>query len=523
MDIIAIILTPLLYTNIIKYFLSIYQQQYYKSSRYIQCLIKNINKKELFKKSVLIIGYALLSLCFIYFFKAPTYLIFLYTLIALMLLSTQKDYIIPLKYTARIKRSFLVHYFVMYILLLFVYLRYNQSNYMYLLYNIILLSLTFLFTMFVMIILHPIEQHIRNKYALKAKLALLENKKLTTIGITGSYGKTSTKNILNKLLASKYNVLSTPKSYNTPMGISNCINNEKMYLYDFFIAEMGIDEAKGMDRLLNIVSPSIAIITSIGPMHLKTFKNMKRLIDEKMKLALSIPEDGFVIINNDNEYIRNYDKSKIKGKIITIGFHNDADVMAHNINFDNYKYSFDVSYKDDLYHLELPLVGEHNVTNALLAIATSIILGVEKEKIIEACSTAKSIPHRLEVQRRDTHLIIDDSYNSNFEGFSNALDVLSKYKEKRILITPGLIELGKYNKEYNSKIAEKIVTCCDEIILVKNKSSQYIKQRINKMSINFPVIEVDSFFEANKYICREYNNKEVVVLIENDLPDNFLN
>jgi len=240
-------------------------------------------------------------------------------------------------------------------------------------------------------------------------------------------------------------------------------------------------------------------------------------------LATSIPEDGYVILNNDNEYIKNYNKSDIKGKIITVGIKNESDIMASNIVYDNYRYHFDVSFKEEKFKVELPLVGEHNINNALLSIAVALCLGVEKEKIIEACSSIKPIPHRLEVQRRNNHLIIDDSYNSNFEGFSNALNVLSKYKEKRILITPGMIELGKFNKEYNSKIAESIIESCDEVILIKNKSSQYIKKRINELSISFPIIEVDSFFDANRYISKEYPTENIVVLIENDLPDNFLN
>ena len=523
MDVIALLFTPLIYTNLIKYFLSIYQQQYYKTNRYIQCLIKNIDKKVLFSKSIIIVGYFILSICFIYFFKVPIYLIFLYNVIALMLLSTQKDYIVPLKYTSRIKRSFISIYLVMYIFLFIGYFSISRNNLFFLFYTSILLCFIPFIVMGVMLLLLPIEQRIRYRYALKAKMTLLENKKIKTIGITGSYGKTSTKNILHTILSSTYNVLSTPKSYNTPMGISNCINNEKVYLYDYFIAELGIDEVNGMDRLLSIVSPNYAIITSIGPMHLKTFKSINKILNEKMKLARKLNEDGIVILNNDNEYLRNYDRKDIKAKIITIGIDNSADIMASNIEYDEYGSSFDVTYSNKSFHVRLPLLAKHNILNALSSIALALQLNVSEDNIISSLNSIKPIAHRLEISRKNNHIIIDDSYNSNIEGFTNALEVLSKYKEKKILITPGMIELGKYNKEYNSKIASKIVSSCNEVILIKNKSATFIKDSIKELDSTFSVIEVDCFFDANRYVSKIYGNENVVVLIENDLPDNYLN
>ena len=522
MDFIALLLTPFIYTNLTKSFLSIYQQQYYKTSRYIDCLIKKIDKKCLFKNLMIILGYSILTLCFIYFFKIPTYLIFLYTLITLMLLSTQKDNIIPLKYTNRIKRSYLTFYSLSLIVLLVFYYSFNKSNYIYLLFNIILLLCLSVIVSIVMILLSPIEYRIKKKYALKAKVTLLENKKLKTIGITGSYGKTSTKNILNTILSSKYSTLATPKSYNTPMGISNCVNNEKMYLYDYFIAELGIDEVKGMDKLLDIVQPDYAIITSIGPMHLKTLKSIDKITNEKMKLATFVSHDGFIVLNNDNRYIREFDKAKLKGKVITVGIDNDADIMAKNIVYTSTGSSFDVVTNNNTFNVTLPLLAKHNITNALCAIALSINLGVDIEKIKISLSSIKQVPHRLETNRKNNHLFIDDSYNSNYEGFSNALDVLSSFHDKRILITPGLIELGKYNREYNYKIAEKIVKSCDEVILVKNKSSMHIKERIRDLS-TMSIVEVDSFFDATRYIKKEYDDDNAVILIENDLPDNYLN
>ena len=523
MDIIALLFTPLIYTNLIKYCLSIYQQQYYKTNRFIQCLIKNIDKKKLFNKCIITFGYIIVSICFIYFFKVPTYLIFLYTIITLMLLDTQKDYIVPLKYTHRIKRSFITIYTLLYISLFSLYFLLDKSNIFFLFYNVLLIHFISIVTIISMLCLLPIEKKIREKYALKAKMSLLESKKLKTIGITGSYGKTSTKNILTTILSSSYDVLATPKSYNTPMGISNCINNEKVYLYDYFIAEMGIDEVKGMDRLLSIISPCYAIITSIGPMHLKTFKSIDRIINEKMKLACSIDKDGVVIINNDNEYLREYDKSKIKAKVVTVGIDNPSDVMATNIICDENGSTFDVIYKDHSFPISLPLPAKINILNTLSAIALALEVYVSEEKIISSLSSIKPIAHRLVLNKRNNHTIIEDSYNSNIEGFSNALDVLSKYSEKKIVITPGLIELGKYNKEYNTRIAKTIVSSCNEIVLIKNKSSMYIKEEIKRLSPTFSIIEVDNFYDANRYISKMYTNENIVVLIENDLPDNYLN
>ena len=339
----------------------------------------------------------------------------------------------------------------------------------------------------------PIEKIINNKYINKAKKKKYNG---TVIAITGSYGKTSTKNFIKAVLDKKYNCLATPKSYNTPLGISKIINNYLNDLYDFFIVEMGVSKKNDMDELLDIITPDYSVITNIGNQHLKTFKTKENIYKEKVKILNNKTNIAFVNSNIN-----------ISEKYLAFG--NNSNIYASNINLDK-GLKFTINFMNKKYDIETLITGRHNVENILCAFLVGYYFNVEVNDIIDAINNLEMVDSRLKIKSIDNNLIIDDSFNSNLSGAINALEVLSKEKGIKIIITPGYVELGKDNLENVRKLADKINEVCDVKIIIKNKLLyKYINDGIY----------FNNFKKAFKYYSNIKGEKSL--LIENDLPDNY--
>ena len=520
---IIIILTPLIWVSHINYYLNILQQHYYYNSRLIQILKSNFNSEKYYKKISFLgltfcLGIALITLL------NPNYamLVIFMLMTSYFYLTREKSFsIIPLKITKRVKRLYFIIFLIIEILLFLGFKMpfTDTTNYLFLIFVIsLILPLVIIISNYIAL---PIENIIKTKYLNRAKRKLKETPDIKIIGITGSYGKTTTKNILYDILSSRYQVVATPKSFNTVNGISKTVNEQLNKLTQIFIAEMGVDNLGGMDKHLKFLKPKYAIINNIGYMHLATFKNIDNILKEKIKLAYSLPNDGVVVINNDNEYLSKINTDKIKAKIVTFGIEKEADLMAKNIQFTHEGTRFDLLYKEETYKVVIPLIGKHNVENTLAAISLSVELGVEISDIVKSLKFVKPIPHRLEIVKEDNITFLDDSYNSNSIGFKNALDILKGFKDYRVLITPGMIELGEESYNLNHQLAPFIKDSVDEVILINNSVIDAIKTGLEEMEYtNIKIF--NSFKEAKAYVKEKFMDKKVVVLIENDLPDSYI-
>lgn len=362
------------------------------------------------------------------------------------------------------------------------------------------------------IALIPLEGLIAKGYQLKARRKL-KKLKPSVIGITGSCGKTSVKNFALELLKENHLTFKSPKSFNTLNGISITINNYLNFENTYLLLEMGATKLKDIEKLVNFTNPQYGIITEIVPQHLKSFVNIDNIILEKMKLVESLPANGIAFLNYDNDYIRNY-KLKTNCKIITFGTNDDCDYYATDLDFTLNKTRFTVHYNNKTITAETKLLGRHNVTNLLAAIALAKELGVSDNEIIDGIARIKQVPHRLELKKQDNLTIIDDAYNSNVNGFKNALEVLDLARGYRTLITPGIVDLGKDTYVINYNLSESIAKVCDEVILIENDASKSIYEGLNKLGFE-NIKLVKSFKEGFALI------EKGTVLIENDLPDNY--
>lgn len=385
----------------------------------------------------------------------------------------------------------------------------------YLIYPIIMLAL---------VINQPIEKHIREGYKKTAQETLKKHSNLEVIGVTGSYGKTSIKNIVGEILNEFEPTLITPESYNTPMGLTITVNNHLNVFHKNFIAEMGAYYEGEIKELCDLVSPKIGIVSSIGNQHLETFKNIETIQRTKMELVECLPSDGLAILNYDNEYIREYKiKNNVEVKYYSL-LSPEADLYAKDLKIVDGKYNFVLTYDDKDYLFETKLLGSHNVENILAAILVCLYKGIDITSIQRKVASVKPIAHRLEYKFVNSELsILDDAFNSNTRGIKEAINVLETFNNKqRIVITPGLIDLGVEQVPFHEELGQYFYGRCDYV---------YVVGKYNKKTLQYGIENSD--FEPNnvKYVDNfvdAYNSAvaikgEKVILIANDLPDKFNN
>lgn len=373
-------------------------------------------------------------------------------------------------------------------------------------------------------ILIPVEKSIQQKYINDAKRILASMHDLKVVGITGSYGKTSTKHYLTRILEEKYDVLMTPGSFNTPMGVVRTIREYMKPYNQVFVCEMGAKQLGDIKEICDIVHPQMGIVTAVGPMHLESFKSLENVQKTKFELVDSLPSDGFAVINNDFEACA--DRKVSNTNVIRYGISNPkgCDYIATDIQYTSGGTSFVVEGKDGfMLMLETRLLGEANISDLLAAVVMAIQLEVPIEKIRYAVASIDQVEHRLSIKHTPGGVtVIDDAFNSNPVGSKMAADVLSHFKDgKRIIVTPGMIELGNEQYNLNKTFGEYLSDKVDVAIIVGQYNRDALVEGIKKM--NFPeenLYIVDSFNEAQEVLSKILKSGDTI-LYENDLPDTF--
>ncbi|HOE77842.1 MAG TPA: UDP-N-acetylmuramoyl-tripeptide--D-alanyl-D-alanine ligase [Bacilli bacterium] len=377
---------------------------------------------------------------------------------------------------------------------------------------------------------YPVEQAIRIFYLRKAQKKLSKMRHLIKFGITGSFGKTSTKNILTQLLSDSFLVAATPKSFNTPLGIALTINKMLPGYSEVFIAEMGAFRLKEIKYLADFVKPQIAVITDIGPQHLSTFKTVDNIVKAKTEILENTFPPLFGIVNADSAYLRDYlkEKTALKTELLWVGIENkEADIYASDIQISGKETSFDLyigGKKEGV--INTKLLGRHNVYNILFGVAGIIALqnlgyDLVITDICEKIKNLKPIEHRLEYQKWGNWDVYNDSYNANIQGFINGLEVLKKCDLKKAVITPGIVDAGKEMAALNTLVARELLTDINWVLLIDNQASRIIEGYF--LENNFTeYLKFASFSQALGYLKENYSDEQICLLIENDLPDHFL-
>lgn len=376
----------------------------------------------------------------------------------------------------------------------------------------------FLDTLLVLFLLKPIEKMISARYVREAKRMLDADKNLTVVGITGSYGKTSTKFILKRILEEGFNVLATPGSFNTPMGVVRTVREHMRPTTDLFLCEMGAKKRGDIKEICDIAKPQIGVITSVGPQHLDTFGSLEAVADTKFELADAAAE---VFLNFDNEIIR---ARAGKYNYTSYGTDSDCDVYAEDITYGSFGASFNVICDGACIPVITRLLGRHNVLNITAGIAVAKRLGIPDSAIEYAVSRLTPVEHRLELKSFvGGSLMIDDAYNANPEGCLEAVNVLASFEgKKKIIVTPGLVELGEKEYECNYKLGLAAAEKCNIIILVGKERSEPMRKAAEDKGFPADKLFVVSQFAEAVEIIKTVADKDTVTLVENDLPDNYL-
>ncbi len=435
----------------------------------------------------------------------------------------------PLVITSRVKRLMVTETILYLIPLVIMIMLRNDlvySSFMIFIYALMSYLNVFVLGLANFINKYTLEKYVYYHFKHMAMKKLHSMESLKVVGITGSYGKTSSKNILADILNIKYVTLPTPKNLNTPYGLIITINNHLDKFTEVFIAEMGAYKTGEIKQLCDMVKPKYGILTKIGTAHLETFGSEENIQKTKFELIESLPLDGIGVLNRDDPKQVSY-KLKNKCKILWIGIENkDVDVYASDIKCSSIGTSFKVKFKNEPkeYEFETRLLGNHNVYNILAGLALGYEFGIPIEKLQQSVKTIKPVEHRLELKRLGTFYQIDDAYNSNPVGAKGAIDVLAMMPGVKIVVTPGMVELGDKEDYYNEKFGEQIAEegNIDYVVLIGKKKTLPIKKGLENKNYNMDnVIVYNDVKEAYNFIRGIKTKEEVYALFENDLPDTY--
>lgn len=375
-------------------------------------------------------------------------------------------------------------------------------------------------------LLRPVEKRINRKYHDEAAAILASMPELKVVGITGSYGKTSTKHYLHRILSEHFSTTMTPGSFNTTLGVIRTVREHLRPYDEVFIVEMGAKQPGDIKEIADLVHPDAAIITAVGEQHLETFKTIENVQKTKFELVDALPAEGFAVLNNDFPFVANRKVANVKALRYGVSNVKGTDYQAGEVRYTSRGTTFKIVGPglDKPLELHTALVGECNVSNLLGAVIVALRLGVPAEKIKYAVAQIEQVEHRLSVKRIPGGLtIIDDAFNSNPSGSKMAVEVLGMMKDegKRIIITPGMIELGDRQEEANRQFGRHIAANADLAIIVGHYNRDAILAGLSdgKMAEE-KVFAVDDFAQAQQQLHKLAGPGDTV-LYENDLPDTF--
>lgn len=434
----------------------------------------------------------------------------------------------PLKVTGRVKRLFITSgvlgavVTIAALVLGLVFMGLSVRTLALMLLAICVVGLSTPFLLFAAnVINHPREEAINAGFVQEAKDIVASMPNLKVIGITGSFGKTSTKYFLTKLLSGTYNVLMTPGNYNTVLGVTITVREQLKATHEIFVCEMGARRVKEIKGVCDIVHPDLGIITSIGAQHLETFGSMENIIHTKLELADAVPADGRVYINADNDILR---EQKIDKPVTTYGLNHAADYVPQNVHATEKGSEFDIRFPDgETVHFSTPLLGTHNVLNLAGCIAVAYDLKVPKKVMVRQAAHLEPVPHRLQLVNSGRGIIIDDAYNSNPAGAKAALECLQSFEGIHVLVTPGMVELGEKQYELNKTLGSQAAAACDYIVLVGPKQTEPIAAGVREAGFDESRLFIVSDLQEglSKVDGIPANGQKKIILLENDLPDNY--
>jgi UDP-N-acetylmuramoyl-tripeptide--D-alanyl-D-alanine ligase len=371
--------------------------------------------------------------------------------------------------------------------------------------------------------LEPVQRRINARFERAAtdKLAAIDPR---VIGITGSYGKTTTKVCIGAVLSQQLQTLITPASFNSRLGVIRTINENLEPSHEAFVVEMGMYRKGDITELCELVHPQIGVLTAIGPVHLERLGSIEAIADAKSELARALPADGHLVANGDDPRVRAI-ASRSDVDTVLYGLESDdAQVRAEQITLADGRTAFTLVIGDERAEVSAGLLGRHNVSNLLAAAAVGHLAGIGIERIAAGLATVEPPEHRLAPipNPRAGIIVIDDAYNSNPAGAAAALEVLGGHPaRRRILVTPGMVELGDEEEALNERFGRQAAEVCDHVILVGPERTKPISRGLRAAGFDEDAITVVRDIGGATKVLARLTRAGDVILFENDLPDMY--
>lgn len=344
------------------------------------------------------------------------------------------------------------------------------------------------------------------------------------VGITGSYGKTSTKNFLGEMLAAKAPTFWPPKSINTPMGITREIRERLRADHRFAVMEMGAYQRGSIRRLCDLTPPNAALITCVGIMHLERYGTEENIYLAKSELAQAVPSDGLLVCNADDLGSLRMAREHPKDRVRLYGLSAPDGTIVHCRGSDIQSLPegtrFTIHWQGRSYECFAPIHGRTMVANVLGAFTVAAELGVEPDVLVAVIRTLKPVDNRLQVGREGDVTIVRDAYNSNPVGFRAALDIVRELPGgRRILMTPGMVELGPRQAGENYSVGLYAAVICDIVIVVGPTNRDALISGLGAGGLKGESVHAVENRAAAFASLRALSRPGDVILIENDLPD----
>ena len=334
------------------------------------------------------------------------------------------------------------------------------------------------------------------------------------VGITGSVGKTSTRDLVYSVVKEEYKALKTERNYNNNIGLPLTLlrlTDEKAA-----IIEMGMNNLGEIDYLSKITRPHIGIITNIGTAHIGELGSRENILKAKLEILNGMDKNGILIINNDNDLLHTYYLENKNNNIITIGIENNSDYTATNIKVSNEKIYFDIVYQNKKYPIVLNIPNKVFVYNCLYAFAVGKILNIDTEKIINGIKNFKLTENRSEIFKIKSNItIINDSYNASLDSMKSSLEMLAHINGKRkIAVLGSMLELGEFSENLHRKVGEAVYKNHIDILITVGKDAKYIALEAEKNGMNENKIYIFSNNQPAIIKLKEILNKEDTVLLK---------
>ena len=357
---------------------------------------------------------------------------------------------------------------------------------------------------------------IKVKNTLEALYKIAEYKRslynIPVIAITGSVGKTSTKDIIASVVKTKFKTLKTEGNNNNNIGLPLTIL--KLRDHEALVVEMGMNHFKEISLLTKIAKPTLSIITNIGTSHIGNLGSRENILKAKLEILEGMKKQ-VIIINNDNDLLHNWhEQNKNKIEIYTYGIENKSDVEAINIKLMNQNSEFLAQLQEENIPIEVPVGGIHFVYNALCAVTVGKILNISNENIKRGIKEFELTKKRMDISYLNSGaILINDSYNASYESMKMSIEYLSNYEgERKIAVLGDMFELGEHAKELHEKVGEEVAKNNIDILICSGENSKYIIKKAKEMNNKIKTFYFEKQDEITEKIKKETKQGDIILI-----------